>query len=304
MRALNQYRLSEWVQAEPLVHGFKRARNMAVSRAFRAAHPAGLERFVQAYAPRMQGTVAFTIAYNAPWAIELVTRMAARHLDFPLVVLDNSRDPAARMEIERLCREREVPCLGLPHNPERHPCRSNGIALNWAWYNLVRAWQPEIAVFLDHDLMPYAPADFGAALAGQPVYGVLNRSTWGWNLWAGFCAFDVGAVDGRQPDFNHDVPRGLDTGGCNYARIYRHLSFDAVRFADWRYQPVQDPDGSGTVAVNLVDRFVHIGGAGFPGTRQHAGTPAFYRRLVEYVEAGGALEDLILPERVPGPRFD
>jgi hypothetical protein len=275
------------------VHGFKRARNLVVERTFRYLRPPGLERFVADHAHLASASVAVTIAYNAPWVVELLTRMARLKLVSPLLVFDNSRSATAREEIERLCGERAVPYFALPYNPERHPCRSHGVAMNWVWYNVIRNWKTRVIGFLDHDLVPLQKVDFEALVRTQPVYGVLNQSAWGWNLWAGFSVFDVAAIDRCNPDFNNDVPRGLDTGGQNYTRVYCRLPFDQTVFADWRYEWIRDPAGSSVVPVNLVDSWLHVGGAGFGDERQSKGSPDFYRRLVRYVEEGGALSDLV-----------
>src|SRR4030081_1676593 len=140
MRALTQYPWSDWARATPLVHGFKRARNIGVERAFRRPRPRALARFLAEHAGLAGGTIAFSVAYNTPWVIDLLARAAKLHLVADaLVVLDNSRDAKARHDIERLCRESGAFYLGLPFNPEGHPCRSNGLAMTWAYYNVVRA---------------------------------------------------------------------------------------------------------------------------------------------------------------------
>jgi hypothetical protein len=287
VRAVIDYNLRDWARLDPLVHGFKRVRNAAIERVFRHRRPDRLAAFVREHASACRGSVAFTIAYNAPWVIDLLTRLAPLELRATLVVCDNSRDREARRLIERLCGERGIPYIALPFNPERHPCRSHGLAMNWAWYNLVRAWRPKVVAYLDHDLMPLEPVDPASRVVHQPVYGVLNRSEWAWNLWAGYCMYDVGQVDAFDPDFNHDVPRRLDTGGRNFERLYRHLDLGALRFPDNVFERIRDPGDGREYVVNVVDRgWLHIGGVGFGAGRQAQGTPEFFRRLAERIAAG------------------
>src|SRR5690606_534112 len=139
------------------------------------------------------------------------------------IVCDNSSSREARREIEAVCRDSGTHYIALPFNPERHPCRSHGLALNWAFYNLARTLGARVCAFVDHDLFALAPLDLAAKLAGQPFYGRLRSSRWGWYLWPGYCAFDVEAVAGYAPDFNTDIPRQLDTGGRNFVQVFHRF---------------------------------------------------------------------------------
>ena len=47
-----------------------------------------------------------------------------------------------------------------------------------------------------------------------------------------FFRFDFATVSAFRPDFNHDVPRDLDTGGRNWHSIYRHLDRSRISFAN------------------------------------------------------------------------
>src|SRR5258706_8797437 len=131
MRALTQYPWSDWARATPLVHGFKRARNIGVERVFRRQRTRALARFLAEHAGLAGGSIAFSVAYNTPWVVDLLTRAAKLHLlADALVIADNSRDATARREIEQICHAHGARYLALPFNPEWHPCRSNGLALN------------------------------------------------------------------------------------------------------------------------------------------------------------------------------
>ena len=59
----------------------------------------------------------------------------------------------------RICRDLDAAYLSLPFNPERHPCRSHGLAMTWAYYNVIRPLQPRVFAYFDHDLLPTARYD-------------------------------------------------------------------------------------------------------------------------------------------------
>ncbi len=292
MRAANEYGLGEWLTGSPLLHGLKRARNVLLERAFRGVRSRETDKLLAGLAGVANGALTISVAFNEPWVIELTTRMAKRHLTGTLLVLDNSRKAEARREIARICAERDVPYLGLPFNPERHPCRSNGIAMNWGYYNIVRELRPKTFAFFDHDLIPIAPIDIGQLVQGQPVYGILNQSAWGWNLWAGYCIYDLASVERFALDFNNDNPRLLDTGGRNWLQIYRYLDKSKIRFATLRLEKLRDAPGGTERNAYFVDHALHVGGAGFGEKSYSLNKPAFYQRLVRSLEDGMPLDEL------------
>jgi hypothetical protein len=296
VRSSSEYSTAEWLGGEPLLHGFKLWRNQRISSAFTRRRPADLDKFLSAHAEGVREGVTIAVAFNTPWVIDLLSRAVRLHLRGPLVVVDNSRDPSARPAIERICRDRDIPYVGLPRNPERHPCRSHGIAMNWAYYNLIAAWKPKIFGFIDHDLFPLAELDPAERLAGRAVYGQLNDSPWGWNLWAGYCFFDRRKIEDYLPDFNHDVPRHLDTGGRNWTRIYRHLAAGQYGFAKSEPVPVDAEQDGERLYVHAVDRCIHVGGASFGPTRRIVKDASVMERIIERLEAGERYEAIIRHE--------
>jgi len=293
VRALSDYRLADWSKGTPLVHGIKRARNVAIERIFRSLPARGYDAFMADLTARRPDVLAITIAYNTPWVIDVMTQITPPNLAGTLVVCDNSRKSAARREIARICRDRGVPYLALPFNLEHHPCRSHGIALNWAYHNIVAQVKPRVFGFLDHDLFAIEPLDFAAQVADQPVYGLINQSAWGWNLWAGFCMFDRAAIAGLRPDFNNDNPRLLDTGGRKWLRIYRHFDRDRIRFAVGRMQELHLPGDPRALFVQRVDNCLHVGGASFrDGDDNKTKLEDFHRAVVRHLLSGGTLAEL------------
>jgi len=298
VRDWTDYGLAEWIKGAPLVHGVKRARNVATERIFRRMPARGYGRFMAELERKRPEIVAVAVAYNTPWVIDLTTQITRRNLVGTLVVCDNSRQAAARSEIERICRDRGVPYLALPFNPEHHPCRSHGIAINWVYYNVIDRLRPRVFGFLDHDLFAIERLDLAALVADQPVYGLLNRSDWGWNLWAGFCAFDRAAIAGFLPDFNNDNPRLLDTGGRNWTQIYRHLDRGRIRFADSRTLEIYLPDDGRRLTVQTVDDCLHVGGASFrEDDTIKMDLEELYRRIIRHIDAGGTLAELTAPSK-------
>lgn len=295
MRFPNEYGAEEWFIGRPLVHGLKRARNVLLERAFRGVRSRETDKLLAKQAGLTGGSLVISVAFNQPWVIDLQTRMAKRHLEGTLIVLDNSRNSRARREIAQICADRDVPYLGLPFNPEWHPCRSNGIAMTWGYYNIVRKLRPKTFAFFDHDLIPTAPLNIERLVQSQPVYGILNHSAWGWNLWAGYCIYDFASVERFALDFNNDNPRLLDTGGRNWLQIYRYLDRSKIRFAEWRRKKVRDPvDGTPRLAY-FVDDSLHIGGAGFSEKSHSSNRPEFYQRLIRSFEDGATLDELRYP---------
>ncbi len=293
MRALSDYRLADWSKGTPAVHGIKRARNVAIERIFRSLPARGYDAFMADLTARRPDVLAMTIAYNTPWVIDVMTQVTPPNLAGTLVVCDNSRRSAARREIARICKDRGVPYLALPFNLERHPCRSHGIALNWAYYNIVAQVKPRVFGFLDHDLFAVEPLDLAVQVADQPVYGLINQSAWGWNLWAGFCMFDRAAIAGFRPDFNNDNPRLLDTGGRNWMQVYRHFDRDRIRFAVGRMQELHLPGDPRGFLVQRIDNLLHVGGASFRDRDDNkTRLENVHRGVVRHLQSGGTLAEL------------
>jgi hypothetical protein len=296
LRAAREYEIGEWMSGKPLVHGFKLGRNVLIERRFRSQDRAAGEKLLAGRPGLADKTVICVVAFNAPWTIELLLGSAGRLANSAFIVFDNSNDREARGQIERICREADTAYLSLPANPERHPCRSHGLSMNWAYYNVIEPLRPRTFGFFDHDLIPIAPYDPAAALAGQPVYGVLNHSPWGWNLWAGFSLFDFARFSAFRPDFNHDVPRHLDTGGRNWRSVYRHLDRSRIRFAEFERIQLQDPMADRPSDAQLIDRaLLHMSGVGHGVKRFTPARPEFYIDMFRRLAGGASLEEFRPP---------
>ncbi|TCT08001.1 hypothetical protein [Aquabacter spiritensis] len=271
MRDLPDYSLGEWARAAPLAHGVRRLRNVAVD-AYYARRPAAGHAALARELAGLDGRfVAFTIAFNLPEAVALLSQGLARvHPGVPLVVCDNSDDPAARARIAALCAARGHVYCALPRPPaigsRGNASRSHAVALNWVWRNLIRPSRPSGFALLDHDLVPLVPDDLAARVAHHPIHGMVRRGPRGaWYLWPGFSLFDFSAVAGLKLDFGTDTPRGLDTGGQNWRVLYRRLAPSDIGRARTFQVLLEDPEVGAPEPFLLVDGFLHVGGAGHRG---------------------------------------
>ena len=272
MRDLGDYSVRDWSGGAPLFHGARRLRNVALDRIYAARRAEGQERLLAELSALRGRFLAVTVAFNLPEAVGFLSRAMARALpDVPLLVCDNSSDPGARAAIARLCAEQGRLYCPLPAVPRVSPnpngSRSHGVALNWVWRNLIRPTQPSGFALLDHDLVPLAPHDLAARLAGQPAYGMVREGErfGGWYLWPGYSVFDFKAVAHLPLDFGTDTPRTLDTGGQNWRVLYRSLSRPALTMARTLQVWLDDPETGVAEPFLLVDDWLHVGGAGHRG---------------------------------------
>ena len=233
---------------------------------------------------------AFTVAFNCPWAVDLLTRCWAVHQpELPLVVVDNSSEASARVAHSEICERRGVRYLPLPPNPEWSPNRSHGIALNWIWFNVVRPAGLELAGFIDHDLIPVASFDLRRATRGRSAYGLRGVSLThpqAWNLWAGYFFVRPAAAEGFEVDFKHRIEQGLDTGGGNWRGFYRWLGDETVGAAVHRRERLELGEDSPPAELLLLEEaFLHLDGASY---RSALRDESIRGRLVEAVIARSA----------------
>jgi hypothetical protein len=228
-KSLREYSADDWRHLRPVTQAVKSLRYRAIDRAYRC-RPARVGD-TAAVAHSIRGrSVLVTIAFSDPAVIRWQSRLVrhcvpgARH-----VVVDNSPADDAAEEIGRIAGADNY--LRAPDNPWLGDAasRSHGIALNWAWDNLIRPGEPEAFGFLDHDIFPTAFDDPFAPLATQDVYGVVRTVGPRWFLWAGFCMFRFAAVKNAPLDFGQDWFAGLDTGGGNWDVLYRRIHVATLR---------------------------------------------------------------------------
>jgi hypothetical protein len=272
VRRLRDYALRDWLAADPLRHGVRRARNHAILQYYKARRVDRQDELIARLRPVAAGkTAVFTVAFNSSRTIEWQADGFAKYgAGAVLVVCDNSPIEDARKKIEAACLARGVAYVRLPRPPLAallltNPPLSHGVALTWIFYNLVRPLAPRVFAFIDHDLIPLSPLDLAERLGDRPVYGLKSdREAFGtWSLWAGYSVFDF-AVAGPLPlDFTTDSSLQLDTGGQNWSRLYRFIPPEGLRFADHWSEPVHLDGDDAATAVEMIDGWLHIGGVSY-----------------------------------------
>lgn len=293
MRHAHQFTLSEWLRLVPVQQGLKQLRNDALLARYLKARPDTLAPFLRRHGGLAGGGIAVVIAFEQPWALDwLLTAARDRLADTTVIVLDNSRHEDARRQIEKVAARHGAPYLGLPPYRTRHVNRSHGMAMSWAWHNVIAPLRPAFFGFLDHDLIPVRPVRPPERLHSQPVYGLANVGNLGhWSLWAGYCWFRREIAEGRPLNFLYDFSRGLDTGGRNWAPLYRTLDRSRLSFAPPAMVPMRLPSGAAR-DVELVDgSWVHIGGISYNNNLEPKF--AFFAELRRLLEEGASFDRLL-----------
>ncbi|UDL87011.1 hypothetical protein LGH82_17485 [Mesorhizobium sp. PAMC28654] len=254
---------------------------------FRLSGVARGRAFAETLKPHNGQSYCFTIAFNTPWVIDVITKA---WLTFPtgmtLVVVDNSSKPAASTAIEEICRERDIPYFRLPRNFERNPSRSHGVSQNWVFHNIVKHLKPDVFGFIDHDCFPIGPINIAERIVGKAGYGLPlpARSTYlyksqqderSWFYWAGLCFFRFVRVEHLNLDFRTRLDLGMDTGGGNWPLLYSMPSADEFEMARQEFLPI-DVGGEAAIFQIFDGALLHIGGASYNRLKKEAE----YRRLL------------------------
>ncbi len=234
-KSVSEYTLADWRRLRPITHALKTRRYRLVDRRYmrqpaRSGDTAAVSRAL------VGQNVLATIAFNDPQALDWQARLLRYYVPLALhVIVDNSSDESAAAEIAKLAARFGLPYVRLPENPWDSFSRSHGIALNWAWRNVLREGEPRAFGFLDDDLYPTAPEDPFAPLLAQNFYGLVREAGSRWFLWAGYCTFLFEAVQDQPLDFGQDWFNGLDTGGANWDVLYRHVNRTALQEPESRF---------------------------------------------------------------------
>lgn len=292
MRELHQFSAAEWLSLLPLREGLRQLRNDLLLSSYLKDEPEGLQAFLQAHAGLAGRDVAIVIAFQQPWPLQWLLQQARSNLPGATVlVFDNSRDPAKREEIAAVCAGEGTPYLALPPYRTRHVNRSHGMAMSWIYHRVVRALQPRIFGYLDHDLIPVRPVDLAQRLHGQAAFGLPNNGKHGlWSIWAGYCFYWFDQVKDRPLNYLYDFSRGLDTGGRNWTPLYSRLDRQAMRFASQEFLDITLPSGVQR-KVEVVDgSWVHMGGVGYNDNFETK--LGFFRQLRAALESGRSWDDI------------
>lgn len=109
-----------------------------------------------------------TVAFNTPILIQYQIEYIKKYVqdeDYQLIVADNSTTQGYRDEIRKICEDAKVEYIPIPmYINKLHASKlffdgaSHGAALNWLFYHVLSVRRPEFFSFIDHDLIPFAPA--------------------------------------------------------------------------------------------------------------------------------------------------
>ena len=266
MRYLTEFSAIEWLKLLPVQHALKQVRNDAWLAIYKNYRANKLGQFLAETKDLADKNIALVIAFEQPWALNWLLQMANKNVsDMTLLVFDNSRNHSKRIEIEAICKKNKTRYLALPRNPTRHVNRSHGMAMTWIYHNVVRAINPRIFGFIDHDLIPVRKVSIADKLTDQPVYGLLNQNKLGfWSLWAGYCFFAYAGTKGKPINFLYDFSRDLDTGGRNWNSLYRDLDRRQLRIAVSENVSMTVPSIKNPRLVQFIDEhWLHIGGISY-----------------------------------------
>lgn len=272
MKAWREYTFREYLAGRPFIYAFKQLRNDIYVSIYCKRHPAQYQHFIQTLAennhsaPLEQGHhLVISIAFERPETIQLQLENAKAYItDATLIVIDNSKSPEARKQIQQLCEQFHTPYFALPDNPTRHANRSHAMAMQWCYENIVSDLKPDSFAFIDHDLIPMKPIKISQVLHKQDFYGVAWNNQYNvWQLWAGYCFFDYKKVAHRKLNFLYDFSLKLDTGGRNYHTLYRYYDQSAMHFASNFLVDVFQPSNDREQQLQIIDdTWVHLRGAG------------------------------------------
>ncbi len=265
--------VEDWLRLRPVFGLYKIARRYVIGSAYvrkGAPDPTALRRICRLLGKR---PLVLTVAYNSVWMLKWQIQFGERHFsDIDHLIADNSSDPEVAREIESLCRNAGIAYLKLPFNRfslgrPKDASLSHAAALNWVWRHVIERVRPPLVAVLDHDLIPLRPVDFGSKISDQPFFGPkMPGENFGWQIWPGYAIFDGSVIDYRL-DFWVGVRAGLDTGGANWRRLYRHFDADRLRFA--KVPPY---------TIGRFDEWWHVGGAS-----EYSVKPDGWRKEVEAV---------------------
>jgi len=228
-RSISEYTLADWKRLRPVIHTLKNSRyrwidHRYMRRPAQAGDPAAVTRAICGH------NVLVTVGFNDPEVIDWQALLLRYYVPRAFhIIVDNSSDKTAAEEIANISSRYEIPYLKLPENPWHSSSRSHGIALNWTWRNILQPGNPRTFGYIDDDLFPTAPDNPFAPLDTQDFFGFVREAGPRWFLWAGYCTFRFDAVKNKPLDFGQDWFIGLDTGGCNWDVLYRHVKRDALQ---------------------------------------------------------------------------
>ena len=294
MKKITKFTASEWVKLTPIIHAFKQVRNDIVLSKYITSRSKELTPFLEHYKILEGQNIAVIIAFEQPWALNFLLEQAKLNLrNTHVIVMDNSKNILKRVSIKEVCQVNNIPYISLPTNLTKHVNRSHGMAMSWAYYNVIKALKPNIFSFLDHDLIPLEKINIEEKMGNQPIYGLLNKGIDEyWSLWAGFCSFRFNLVKDANLNFLYDFSRGLDTGGRNWDHIYKMLPAEEITFANRKFEKISSPINQEQREVETLDEsWIHMSGISYNNNFESKAD--FYSAIYKAINSGAKLTNLL-----------
>jgi len=277
-----------------LINKLKILRNQLLLNNYLAKKPAQLQEFIDSLQCLKGSNIAIVIAFEQPWALNWLIRMAKKNLkDTTVLVFDNSRDFVIRKKIQSVCKKNKTIYFSLPKYRTKHVNRSHGMAMSWVYNNVVIAIKPKLFAFIDHDLIPVRPINLLRLIQTQPFYGrEVGKKSDFWSLWAGYCVFDFRYLANKNIDFLYDFSRNLDTGGRNWSPLYSQFEKEAITFANSTLRTVFLPRFKDEAKVQFIDdKWIHIGSISYHNNFEKKFK--FYKALAKEIDINPRWNQLI-----------
>lgn len=187
-----------------------------------------------------------TIAFNNVELIQYQEQFLRKFIQDPYqhIVVDNSTDPKARVQLYHFCLENKIAYISLPKNFLNWVggSYSHAAALNYVYKHIISKRQPFAFGQIDHDLFPTREISILDKLQYQPIYGPLRlRDRW-WYLSAIMSFFRLDFVKNKKVDFMPVTPETvyLDTGGGNWYHLYSQLDREQIVFPNECIEPLRE----------------------------------------------------------------
>ena len=271
MRNLKEYSFKDWLTFQPLKWSLKQLRNDALCALYinrKAIDGADTSKSLKSDLS-IKSSLLITIAFEKPEVIQLqLEALKNFNLNAVHVVVDNSYSKASSDKIKVLCSEYGSHYLKLPKIRIKHNARSHSFALQWCYENLVLPNNVKKFGFIDHDLLPFKIDPVFESLdeylaVGLKRDGILNNGAW--QIWTGFCFFNLERIKNRKLNFMYDFANGLDSGGRNFHRLFKVNGEDAFLFTPQSVVTIDTPRGEIGMEM-LNDSWLHLGGVAYVDT--------------------------------------
>jgi hypothetical protein len=187
-----------------------------------------------------------TVAFNNVELIRYQNQFLRKFLcdEYCHIIVDNSTDDNARLQLQQWCSEEKIAYVGLPKNYLNRvgASYSHATALNYAYKYIVKKREPFVFGQIDHDLFPIKKMSILNKLQNQPIYGPLRLRDKCWYLSAIMSFFRYDYVRENKVDFMPVTPDKfyLDSGGGNWYSLYSSLDINKLVFPTECIEPLRE----------------------------------------------------------------